>query len=209
MEQARHNGGDSRFTIFMRPVQQNNPVIKEVRHVRCQVSNTLVPDFDVGAKACILFLSVRFHLQNPKYIVMRIGELGNSYSNRILLLYIDMVSPDEDIILQINCIALRHNLSLLMAFSTVEAARYLESLKMFGDKQPRSIMPRSDSDHQALFNDCMTSIPSINKTDALTLASTFGSMEKVFSASREDLIRCPGLGDIKVLFFFHLNDYGV
>ncbi len=37
MEQARHNGGDSRFTIFMRPVQQNNPVIKEVRHVRCQV----------------------------------------------------------------------------------------------------------------------------------------------------------------------------
>eukprot|EP01084_Bolivina_argentea_P298208 513865_1 len=51
---------------------------------------------------------------------------------------------------------------------------------------------------QALFNDCMTSIPSINKTDALTLASTFGSMEKVFSASREDLIRCPGLGDIKV-----------
>ncbi len=37
MEQAQHNGGDARFTILMRPVQQNNPVIKEIRHVRCQV----------------------------------------------------------------------------------------------------------------------------------------------------------------------------
>ncbi len=94
MKQARHNSGDPRFTILMRPVQQNNPVIQEIRHVRCQVvlqteiflllpcfnlvgtflrvlryfvslslitpqvSNTLVPDFDVGSKACVLFLSV-------------------------------------------------------------------------------------------------------------------------------------------------------
>ncbi len=37
MKQAQYNGGDARFTILMRPVQQNNPVIKEIRHVCCQV----------------------------------------------------------------------------------------------------------------------------------------------------------------------------
>ncbi len=29
----------------------------------------------------LLFPQVRFHLQNPKYILKRIGELGSSYSN--------------------------------------------------------------------------------------------------------------------------------
>ncbi len=43
---------------------------------------------------------------------------------------------------------------------------------------------------QALFNDCMTSIPSINKTDALALASTFGSMEKVGAYTANCVLTC-------------------
>ncbi len=73
MKQARHNSGDPRFTILMRPVQQNNPVIQEIRHVRCQVVLQteiflLLPCFNlVGTFLRVLryFVSLSLHRRCP------------------------------------------------------------------------------------------------------------------------------------------------
>uniref|UniRef100_A0A8C3PH48 Uncharacterized protein n=1 Tax=Calidris pygmaea TaxID=425635 RepID=A0A8C3PH48_9CHAR len=46
--------------------------------------------------------------------------------------------------------------------------------------------------------DCLTSVKSVNKTDALSLLTTFGSLAAVVAASREDLSLCPGVGPQKV-----------
>nr|CAD7207194.1 unnamed protein product [Timema douglasi] len=43
----------------------------------------------------------------------------------------------------------------------------------------------------------LTSIRSINRTDATTLLSTFGSLERLLRASPETLALCPGLGPSK------------
>ena len=43
----------------------------------------------------------------------------------------------------------------------------------------------------------MTSIRSVNKTDATTLLTTFGSLEKIIQASPVTLGLCPGLGPQK------------
>ncbi len=40
----------------------------------------------------------------------------------------------------------------------------------------------------------MTSVRSVNKTDASTLLGAFGTMENVVKASVEDLSLCPGFG---------------
>ena len=39
----------------------------------------------------------------------------------------------------------------------------------------------------------LTTIRSINKTDATTLLSTFGSLGKIIKASQDSLALCPGL----------------
>lgn len=38
----------------------------------------------------------------------------------------------------------------------------------------------------------LTTIRSINKTDAVTLASTFGSVRGIMQASKAELAQCPG-----------------
>lgn len=38
---------------------------------------------------------------------------------------------------------------------------------------------------------------SINRTDAMTLMSTFGSLEKIAEATEEELSFCPGMGPQK------------
>ena len=42
-----------------------------------------------------------------------------------------------------------------------------------------------------------TSVKSVNKTDAVTLISVFGSLEGIVQASIEDLTLCPGFGPHK------------
>jgi hypothetical protein len=47
----------------------------------------------------------------------------------------------------------------------------------------------------------LTSIRHVNKTDVVTLGSSFGSLSQVMNASMEELARCPGIGEQKVLPF--------
>lgn len=43
----------------------------------------------------------------------------------------------------------------------------------------------------------LTSIRSVNRTDAATLLSTFGSLRNIVRASKESLSLCPGIGPQK------------
>lgn len=43
----------------------------------------------------------------------------------------------------------------------------------------------------------LTSVRSINRTDAATLLSTFGSLENIIKSSSDSLTLCPGLGPQK------------
>lgn len=45
--------------------------------------------------------------------------------------------------------------------------------------------------------DALTTVRSVNRTDAMTLLSTFGSLEKVIEASEEEVALCPGFGPQK------------
>ena len=45
--------------------------------------------------------------------------------------------------------------------------------------------------------DALTSIRSVNKTDATTLITVFGSLAEIVKASPEKLALCPGFGPQK------------
>ncbi|KXJ26771.1 DNA excision repair protein ERCC-1 [Exaiptasia diaphana] len=49
----------------------------------------------------------------------------------------------------------------------------------------------------AMLQDCLTTVKGINKTDVLTLSSTFGTLAGITSASQDDLTFLPGFGEVK------------
>lgn len=51
----------------------------------------------------------------------------------------------------------------------------------------------------------MTTVRSINKTDAMTLATTFGSVRGIMTANRAQLAQCPGK-NIVYVFGFRVRD---
>jgi len=94
--------------------------------------------------------------------------------------------------------ALLHDCSLLCAWSLEECGRYLETLKMYENKPADNIQERTDNDYLSRLTGALTSVRHVNRTDVVTLGSTFGTLAAIMGASMEELARCPGIGERKV-----------
>lgn len=104
----------------------------------------------------------------------------------------------EKAVLDITRIACNNDCTALLAWSSLEAARYLETFKAYANKPADTIKERSDGAFISQLSECLTTIRPLNKADVATLHATFGSLDAVMKASPEELAFCPGLGERKV-----------
>ncbi|KAI8643628.1 restriction endonuclease type II-like protein [Parasitella parasitica] len=184
-------------SILVNPTQEKNPILKHVHNVPWEPSGSIKVDYVVGQTTGVIYLSLRYHRLYPTYIYDRLNATKSLYVNRILLVYID-VDSYHDALREINRIAILSDFTLMLAWSPEEAARYLETYKAFENKAPDMIRERVDDEYFAKITDCLTQIRSVNKTDVLTLLSTFGSLKQIAEASTDALAMCPGFGEQKV-----------
>ncbi|KAF1806336.1 restriction endonuclease type II-like protein [Mucor lusitanicus] len=190
----RRAGGN---TILVNPTQQKNPILKHVHNVPWEPSEAIKMDYVVGQTTGVIYLSLRYHRLYPTYIYDRLNSVKGLYVKRILLVYVD-VDSFHDALREINRIAILSDFTLMLAWSPEEAGRYLETYKAFENKAPDLIREKVDDEYFAKMTDCLTQIRSLNKTDVLTLLSTFGSLKQVAEAKADALAMCPGFGEQKV-----------
>ncbi|XP_063174635.1 DNA excision repair protein ERCC-1 isoform X2 [Chroicocephalus ridibundus] len=185
--------------IVVSPRQRGNPVLKFVRNVPWEFGD-IVPDYVLGQSTCALFLSLRYHHLHPDYIHDRLRQLGRSYGLQLLLVQVD--KDPHQALKELAKVCILADCTLLLAWSPEEAGRYLETYKAYEQKPPDLLKERVEQDFLSRMTDCLTSVKSVNKTDALSLLTAFGSLAAVVGASREDLSLCPGVGPQKAKRLF-------
>nr|GEX66212.1 DNA excision repair protein ERCC-1 [Tanacetum cinerariifolium] len=186
----------NRNAILVSNRQKGNPLLKHIRNVRWAFAD-IVCDYMLGKNSCALYLSLRYHLLHPDYLYYRIRELGKDFKLRIVLCHVDV----EDVVkplLEVTRTALLHDCTLLCGWSLEECGRYLETIKVYENKPADLIQGQMDTDYLSRLSHALTSVRHVNKTDVVTLGSTFGSLSRIMDASMEDLARCPGIGERKV-----------
>ncbi|KAI0223675.1 DNA excision repair protein ERCC-1 [Lamellibrachia satsuma] len=181
--------------IIVSARQKGNPVLKCIRNVPWEFGD-IVPDYQLGQTSCALFLSTRYHLLYPAYIHDRLKQLGHSFHLRALLMLIDVKDPHHAL-KEVAKMCILADCSLILAFSVEEAGRYLETFKSFEKKPPDLIMEKTEGNFLSQVTDVFTSARKINKTDAMTLLSTFGTVKGVVESSQDELSLCPGFGPQK------------
>lgn len=182
--------------------QRGNPILKFIRSIPYEFGD-IIPDYEMGKTACALFLSLRYHQLNPNYIHERLKQLRRYYDLRVLLVQVDIKEPHH-LVKELAKICILADCTLILAFSAEEAGRYLETYKVYEHKPPDAIMEKTEKDYMSKVTECLTSVRSVNKTDAMTLLSTFHTMEGVLKANQEDLSFCPGFGPQKAKRAFDL-----
>lgn len=182
-------------SIIVSPRQRGNPILKFVRNVPWEFGE-VVPDYVLGRTTCALFLSVRYHNLNPNYIHERLKQLGQSFTLRVLLVQVDVKDPHHAL-KELARICIMADCTLILAWSPEEAGRYLETYKSYEKKPADLLKEQVEKNYLSQVTDCLTTVKSVNKTDAMTLLSTFSSLEGIINASKEELVLCPGLGPQK------------
>ena len=182
--------------LLVHSCQRKNPVMTHIKDMPWEVAD-ICPDFEVGERSCVLFLSVRYHSLHPDYIHERVRQEGiKKYTLKVLLVLVDMTNV-KDSLLELTQIALRSDLTLVLSYTNSEAAKYIETYKRYEHKPPGLIMEKADTDFNKRVGECLTSVKSVNSTDSQTLIQHFGSMARVMKAGKAELLECPGLGPTK------------
>ena len=182
-------------SIIVNARQRGNPILKHVRNVPWEYGE-IIPDYQLGERQCALFLSLRYHNLNPDYIHERLKLLGNNYDLRVILVHVDIKHCKHNL-KELGKIGLLAGCTLILTWSAEEAGRYLETYKQYENKPPDILQERVETDYFAKIQDVLTTIKSINKTDAITLLSTFGSLQNIINASKDEIVLCPGFGEQK------------
>ncbi|CAK9824278.1 DNA excision repair protein ERCC-1 [Anthophora retusa] len=179
-------------TLLVNPKQKGNPLLKFITNVPWEYSE-IVPDYVMGKTTCALFLSIRYHQLNPDYIHERLKTLGNAYNLRVLLVQVDTSEPLHAL-KHLTRMCILADLTLMLAWNAEDAGRIIETYKIYENKPPDAIMDRSETaPYQKLINS-LTTIRSVNKTDATILLSTFGTLSELIKVKPNTLALCPGIG---------------
>ncbi|CAO1622759.1 unnamed protein product [Sympodiomycopsis kandeliae] len=194
-------GQGSGSTILVSNTQRGNPVLQNIKNVGWEYSS--IPcDYQMGVSTCALFLSLRYHQIHPEYIDSRINKISGMFNLRILLLLVEnektnIRNRDKDI-KDLTKRCLINNMTLMVAWNNEQAARYLENFKMYEFKGPELIKERVKEEWTDQMADTLTKIKGVNKSDAATLLTRFGSFRRISQATSEQLSTIPGFGEIKV-----------
>lgn len=134
---SNHIPINSKTGILVSEKQRGNPVLRLLRLIPWQFSPDIVPDYVMGS-TCAIFLSIKYHLLHPKYVERRITELGRTFRLRILLVYVDDLNSTKALF-DLNKICFMSDVTLILAWSNEECARYIETFKNYEDKPSTSI----------------------------------------------------------------------
>ncbi|EJK59580.1 hypothetical protein THAOC_20175 [Thalassiosira oceanica] len=171
-----HHSMLSAHVLHISQKQKGNPVLLHIRNVPHKFS-PMVPDYI--------------------FAPTRIAELKNDFEFRMLLCLVDL-EDNTNPILFLNDLSVQNNLTLILAWSEQEAARYLETVKAFDGKDLSMIQKREFTNHIDKVSHALSSVRSVNKTDAGQLLNQFGTFKSVVNASLDELSVCPGIGPKKV-----------
>jgi len=174
-------------------------LIRHIKNVRYEYRKDDVADYAMSS-SCVVFVSVKYHTLHNLYAQGRLREVGKCYRVRVLLVYVDddNVTMVSQALLDLNKLCFTLDFTLILSWSDLECARYLESLKEFEGKSASSIQEKVETAFIPRVTKLLSTVKSVNKTDVTTLLDTFGSLGRVFTATEQQLMQCPGLGEKKV-----------
>jgi len=121
-----NEGVSSENEILVHGRQKKNPVLKYFKIFKWRIAGNIDADFVFNGKSCALFISLRYHLQNPTYTKDKVKSLGNQYHLRILICFVNY-NESTEILREINIFCIENNLTLILVWSNIEAARYIET----------------------------------------------------------------------------------
>ena len=183
-------------SIIVSPRQKGNPILSAIKSMPWEYGD-IPADYVLGLTTCALFLSLKYHRIHPEYIYSRMKGLQGRYLLRIVLVLVDIQNHEESL-RELSKTSLVNGVTIVLCWSSAEGARYLELFKTYENAAPTAIRQHQSTAYADRMVDFITTPRSINKTDAVSLVSQFGTVRTAVNARHEDVAGIAGWGEKKV-----------
>ncbi|KAK6198739.1 restriction endonuclease type II-like protein [Scheffersomyces amazonensis] len=199
--------------VLVGPSQKGNPLFTDslLKTVGYEFDKEILCDYFINPTFQILFLSIKYHKLKPEYLWSRVKRLnrGSSSANtrndralRILLVVVDIESP-QDQIRNLTDFAIKHDLSMVLAWSFEEAGNYIAFSKQLDNAPARTkqgIQGIRGTDYKSCVVEAFTGIRSVNKTDVSNLLANYGSVKEIVtkSCNSDNITNISGMGATKI-----------
>ncbi len=104
----------------------------------------------------------------------------------------------EDSLRELSKTSLINNVTVILCWSAAEASRYLELYKSYEHANFAAIRGQQASSYAEKLVEFITVPRNVNKTDAIALVSSFGSLRNAINADPEQVAVISGWGEKKV-----------
>ncbi|KAF4675877.1 hypothetical protein FOL47_007118 [Perkinsus chesapeaki] len=183
----------------------DDPIVNHLVNAAPFFEDNLVPDFAVETNTAILYITLGTYRRKRDEVSRRVRELSRvvpPYRVNVLLCLVDIPAAEAGECLEsLNLIAVQTGLSLILAWSNVEASRYVQTLYKYQGKEAsiiRGIHRVAAEDTVGRAEEALTAVRgSASKTDVKNLFKRHGSFKNIISASKGDLMQIHGIGEAK------------
>lgn len=175
--------------------QKENPMIelfKAIPHNWMEADNA---DYIVGNEIGILFLSLKFHRLNPKYLEERVKKFQGDFKSRVLLVLVDIDDPDQ-LISKLTRTANGSYMTLVLSFKYEEAARWIISMYNTQEANVDELKASNETPFETGVN-CLHSL-GLSRKEAEELLTAFGSIYKCLTTTKEEIMKATSLSSKKV-----------
>lgn len=186
-------------SLVVSPRQKGNPLLQHIRNIPWKYGD-INADYVTGATSCVLFLSLKYHRLHPEYIYTRMKKLGRDFELRIILVLVDVENQAESM-RELSKTSMYNDFTVVACWSSVEAANYLSQLKLMETSSPAAIQGIVKEDYNSQLIEVMGKIRGINKNDAISLVTYFGSFKNAVLQGGENIEMIPGWGETKAKRF--------
>lgn len=201
--------------ILVNKSQTGNPLLKEsmMKTTSWKFDSSILSDYYINPTLQILFLSLKYHKLRPEYIWQRLKKINkgssvadsrNDRALRVLLTVVD-IDSHQDILRDLLDFCIKHDLSLVLAWTFEEAGNYIVFAKQHDNapaKTKQGIRGIRGTDYNSSLVEALTGIRLVNKTDVTNLLANCKSVKNIVQRSCQDkdsnLENIGGLGSTKL-----------
>lgn len=201
--------------ILVNKSQTGNPLLKDsmMKTQSWKFDSSILSDYYINPTLQILFLSLKYHKLRPEYIWHRLKKINkgssvaDSRSDRVLRVLLTVVDIDshQDSLRDLLDFCIKHDLSLVLAWSFEEAGNYIVFAKQHDNapaKTKQGIRGIRGTDYNSSLVEALTGIRLVNKTDVTNLLANCKSVRNIVQQSCQEkdnqLENIEGLGSTKI-----------
>ncbi|ORD98478.1 ERCC1 [Hepatospora eriocheir] len=174
--------------IKVSSVQKGNVVISYLKQRNWQYDHNITCDYEINKTIGVLFLSLKYHVTKPEYVLKRLLKLNKSYRIKILMIHVDV--PNYNSV--IKPLYDHQDVTIILCKNQEECVEYIKNFEKSNEGSSEILRNKESSIERFLLD-----IPKVTQSEVNRIRSKYTNLISLMNSKETELTETFGVGKRK------------